>query len=364
MSWKRILFAALFIVCNLAAREVPVRYFLEDGVERSGNFVQLARDTVHLSIPADSGKHSDLLVYKLDVRRIIRSDNDTLIDLTLTDYVVPELPVDSVAIAPPYPAGNATIRVISEPAACRLYINGRDLDVITPYTISGIKAGKYELSVRKYLKDVDWWSSEKVKLKENETLTVKLELKRPRTELSVITLPEAAEVYIDREPSLSRMPDYETDVTISGIRPTVSTTLHLRKIGYQDTSVTTEVRAFMPNMIYVEMEPIRDNLALLEMQNEFNAERRSRWIGRGLLWSSIAPIVAGGVLWYLAEQDWKKAAEAKDKYNAAAFETDKTAGYLSDNRKYNDAGDTKIAIGASLGAVGLALAITGVVLQF
>ncbi len=70
------------------------------------------------------------------------------------------------------------------------------------------------------------------------------------------------------------------------------------------------------------------------------------------------------MLWYLAERDWQKASDLKDKYAEAAFASDKTDQFIKDNKDYNDKGDIKMIAGASLGAVGLSLAISGILLQF
>lgn len=361
---KQILAFLVVLAACVSAREVPVRYYLEDNAERFGTFLKLERDTVSLRVLNPDSTRSELRLYKLEFRRILHVDSDTLINLDLSDFFYPDPIVEEEVVIPPFPAGNSYIKVISEPEACRLYINGKDLDVLTPYTIANVKAGKYEVSIRKYLKDVDWWGSEKIRLKENETLTVKIKLKRPRTDLTIISLPEAAEVYLDEEPSLYSMPSYYTDATLRGIRPQVEATLRLRKIGYIDTVITTEIKAFTPNMVYIEMEPIRDNLAILEMQTEFNKLRQKKWIGRGLIWGSIAPIIGGGVLWFLAERDWQKAADLKEKYEASAFQSAKTDEFIADNKSYNNSGDTKMIIGASLGAAGIIMGGIGIALQF
>lgn len=363
---KRINLAVGWLIACVWAREVPVRYFLDDGAEHSAVFVKLQNDSVYVrSTPTEEGQEPvESVLYKLEVRRMVQVENDSLVNLDLKDFVFPDPVIEEVHVEPPYPAGHSFIKVTSEPEASRVYINGKDLSVLTPYVIPNVREGKYEVSVRKYLKDVDWWGSQKIKLKENETLSVHIKVERPRTELTIVSLPEAAEVYVDDEPSLYHMPPHYTDVTIKGIRPQLSAKLHFRKVGYLDTAITTEIVAFMPNMVYVEMEPIRDNLAMLEMQNEFNQKRKKKWIGRGLLWGSIAPFLAGGVLWYFAERDWEKAADFKEKYNRAAFQSAQTDSFIADNKSYNESGDTKMIVGASLGALGLALASVGVVFQF
>ena len=158
------------------------------------------------------------------------------------------------------------------------------------------------------------------------------------------------------------MPKYLTDVAIE-TEPSVAKTVYMRKIGYLDTAVTVEVRAFMPNPIYVELEAV-DNSSVVEMQREYDRERAKRRIGRGLLWSSIAPIIAGGVFWYLAERDWSDAADKKSAYNKSAFESPDTQKLLKKNKDLNDSGDTKGLIGLGFGVVGVGLFVTGFVLAF
>jgi hypothetical protein len=171
-------------------------------------------------------------------------------------------------------------------------------------------------------------------------------------------------VFINEVPTVNIMPHYMTDVVVDGIRPQAKTSLYFRKVGYRDTTIVTEIKAFMPNLINVEMEPILDDLALIEEQNAFNDERSKRRIGRGLLWSSIVPIIAGGVMWYLAEKDWSDAADKKKAYGMSAFESPDTQKMVKDNHDLNKSGDTKAGIGVGLGVVGIGLLVAGFVLAF
>ena len=119
----------------------------------------------------------------------------------------------------------------------------------------------------------------------------------------------------------------------------------------------------MPNPVYVELEAV-DNSSVVEMQREYDRERTRRYIGRGLLWSSIAPIIAGGVFWYLAERDWSDAADKKTAYNKSAFESADTQKLVKKNKDLNDSGDTKGLIGLGFGILGVGLFVTGFVLAF
>jgi hypothetical protein len=215
----------------------------------------------------------------------------------------------------------------------------------------------------KNLKDVDWWGSQTIKINDDSLNRVSISLERPQTRLTIATLPEAVEVYLDKQPNESVMPEYMTDVVIDDIDPSLKAVVYLRKMGYLDTAIVTEIKAYMPNPLYVEMQSV-DNLSVVEMQREYNEERTKRWWGRGVLWSSIAPFIAGGVFWYLAERDWSDAADKKDTYKLSAFESEDTRQLVRDNKNLNDSGDKKAVIAAGLGALGLGLLTLGFVLAF
>jgi hypothetical protein len=236
------------------------------------------------------------------------------------------------------------------------------LEMTAPDTIKNIKPGKYTISVKKKLKDVDWWGTQTVKINADSLNKVKIEVERPRTKLTVATIPDGVEVYLDKQPNESVMPEYLTDVSFE-TEPSVSKVVYLRKVGYLDTALTVEVRAFMPNPVYVELSAV-DNSSVVEMQREYDRERSRRYVGRGLLWGSIAPIIAGGVLWYLAERDWSDAADKKTVYNKSAFESPDTQRLVKKNKDLNDSGDTKGIIALGLGVVGAGLFVTGFVLAF
>lgn len=326
------------------------------------------RDSIRTKFVADSMAREAAIpmeskyikIFKLDFKRLWNIEDSVMIDLMLKDYVVP----DSIEEEEPiYPEGKANLFVSSVPDSCRLFINGEDLELVTPDTIRNIKPGKYTISIVKHLKDVDWWGAKTVKINGDSLNRVSIPLDRPQTRLTIATIPEAVEVYFDKQPTESIMPEYMTDVVIDDVEPSLKAVIYLRKMGYLDTAIVTEIKAFMPNPINVEMQTV-DNLSVVEMQREYNEERTKRWWGRGILWSSIVPFVAGGVLWYFAEQDWSDAADKKDSYDLSAFESEDTRQLVKDNKELNDNGDKKAGVAIGLGALGLGLLAVGFVFAF
>lgn len=301
-------------------------------------------------------------VFRLDLKRLYNLEDKEMIDLSLSDYVVP-LIVEKEEEIELYPPGSANLLVVSSPEACSLFVNGIPLKQVAPDTIKNIKPGKYTISVMKVLRDVEWWGTAVVKINGDSLNRVEIPVERPSTRLTLNTNPEAVEVYIGEEPSVSKMPDYMTDVVVNDLQPQLQLSLHFRKVGYRDTTITTEVKAFMPNLVNVALTSV-DDIEYIQQQREFNQTRSKKRIGRGLLWSSIAPLIAGGVMWYLAERNWSDAADKKHEYDRSVFDSEKAQQLISDNHDLNHSGDVKGGIAIGLGALGLGLLTAGIVLAF
>ncbi len=312
---------------------------------------------------AAAKKNPYIKIFRFELKRLYNMEDEVMIDLSLSNYIVPEIKEEVEKDL--YPPGKANLLVVSTPEACSLFVNGIPLKIVAPDTIKNIKPGKYTISVMKVLKDVEWWGSAVVRINADSLNKVTIPVLRPSTRLTLNSNPEAAEVYVNEEPSLNKMPDYMTDAIVDNVKPQVKATIFFRKVGYRDTSVTMEIKPYMPNLAYVDMTPVLDDLEFIEEQNAFNKERSLRRIGRGLLWGSIVPILAGGVLWYLAERDWSDAADKKKAYESlSAFDSEGTRQMVRDNHKLNDRGDTKCGVAIGLGALGVGLLAAGIVLAF
>ena len=311
-----------------------------------------------------ANKNPFIKFFRLDLKRLYNLEDKVMIDLTLSNYVVPEPVVEEEPAMELYPPGKANLLVQSTPDVCSLFVNGIPLGQVTPDTIKNIRPGKYTISVMRVLKDVEWWGSTIVKINADSVNVVSIPVQRPSTRITLNTDPEAVEVFINKVPTENIMQQYMTDVVIEDVKPQASVDIYLRKVGYRDTMITTEIKAFMPNFINVEMQPVLDDLPFIEEQKAFNAERSQRRTGRYMLLGSIAPFLAGGILWYFAERDWSDAADKKKAYNLSAFESEDTKKMVKDNHDLNHSGDIKGIVAAGLGAVGLCLFTIGFVWSF
>jgi len=323
---------------------------------------EIRQQEIKDSLEAEA-KNPFIKIYRYELKRLYNLEDDVMIDLSLSDYVVPEIVIEEEKIEL-YPPGKANLLVVSEPEACSLFVNGIPLKQVAPDTIKNIKPGKYTISVMKVLKDVEWWGSAVVRINADSLNKVNIPVLRPTTRLTVNTDPEAVEVFVNEVPSEYVMPHFVTDVVVENIKPMPSATIYLRKVGYRDTSVTVEVRPFMPNLVNVEMTAVTD-VEFIEDQKNYDKARSKHRLGRGLLWGSIAPIVAGGVLWYLAERNWSDAADKKKAYTKlSAFDSDDTRQMVKDNHDLNRSGDIKGGIAAGLGVVGVSLLTVGIIFAF
>jgi hypothetical protein len=146
-------------------------------------------------------------LFKYDFKRLINVESGEMVDLTLSDYEYTEEEEEEEYI-PLYPEGKANLLVKSIPEACSLFVNGVPLEMLTPDTIKNIKPGKYNISIKKRLKDVDWWGNKAVKINDDSLNVIEVEVERPSTRLTVNTVPEAVEVYLDESPNENVMPHY------------------------------------------------------------------------------------------------------------------------------------------------------------
>lgn len=345
---------------------------LETALEKEDNRVkmeeiakveeEIRQREIQDSIAADSA-NPYIKIYRFNLKRLFNLEDNVMIDLSLSNYVVPVVVVEEKTMEL-YPQGKGKLFVVSNPAACSLFVNGVPINQIAPDTIRNIRPGKYTISVMKVLKDVEWWGSKVVRIEEDTLTKVTIPVLRPSTRLTLNTNPEAVEVFVNRVPTVNIFPNYMTDVVVENVKPQPKADIYFRKVGYRDTTVSIEIKAYMPNLVNVEMTPVLDDMEFIEQQKAFNVERSQRRIGRCLLLGAIAPFIAGGVLWYMAERDWSDAADKKKSYNRSAFASGDTDRMVKRNHKLNDNGDTKGIIAGGLGVLGLGLVTAGIVLAF
>jgi hypothetical protein len=147
-----------------------------------------------------ANKNPFIKYFRLDLKRLYDMENRTMIDLTLSNYVVPEPVVEDEQEMELYPPGKANLLVLSTPDACSLFVNGIPLKQVAPDTIKNIKPGKYTISVMKVLKDVEWWGSAIVKINADSLNTISIPCSARLRELRSIRTPKLWKCSLTRFP--------------------------------------------------------------------------------------------------------------------------------------------------------------------
>ena len=114
------------------------------------------------------------------------------------------------------------------------------------------------------VKDVERWGVQVVKINGDSLNRVSVPMLKPATRLTLNTVPENVEVFLNEAPTEDVMPHFMTDITVDNVKPQVSAVLHFRKVGYRDTSLTVEIRPYMPNLVNVELAPVLDDLDFIQ----------------------------------------------------------------------------------------------------
>ncbi len=364
MTRLTLLFLLWFSTMLAWSRPVGARFVLPDGQEFTGRFLVLHSDSVFYEV-ADGDTNKQMSLYKLDLKKVQILEDQSLVDLSLSHFEVTTQLAAVEDTVKHLETGKMTLIVESDPADARVYVDDLLLEGLTPLVIPNLANKEFKVMARKYLRGVDWWGETRIKQeKKEDTLRVRIKLEKPRTLLTIQSNPSEAEIYIDTFPSLERMPNLYSNTTIVDIEPGPDRSITLFKVGYYDTTVNVSVEAFMPNLLGVNLRPIDEDLQKLQSQIDFVSARKRKYIGRGLTWASIAPWIGAGVLWVMAEKDWKEAVKYKDYYADAAFVSSETESFIENNKKYNDSGDLKMSIAAGSAALGLLLSSLGVILQF
>ena len=148
---------------------------------------------------AAAKKNPYIKIFRFELKRLYNMEDEVMIDLSLSNYIVPEIKEEIEKDL--YPPGKANLLVVSEPEACSLFVNGIPLKIVAPDTIKNIKPGKYTISVMKVLKDVEWWGSAVVRIDADSLNKVTIPVVRPSTRLTLNTNPEAVEVYVGEKPT-------------------------------------------------------------------------------------------------------------------------------------------------------------------
>lgn len=260
--------------------------------------------------------------------------------------------------------GPSYVKMESDPEGAIITIPGRDDVCRTPCTFALGDTTKTEVYAYWNVGGQLWGVKKSVTPIPNDTTMLSVKLKKVKPEIRIYTIPENAYIYAGSAPlTPSTKPLGKSPNTFPIYDPGTSF-IQIRKEGFRDTLVTFYASPTEITDITVNLTPLNNPIEL-EAQKEWVKARQKNFIGKVLMGSSIAPIIAGGLLTLLAYQDYDDAQKIKDelKTPAAAGGTNFQA-KVDKNHDLVEKGDRKIIIGGSLLGCGVLMFGAGILLSF
>lgn len=247
----------------------------------------------------------------------------------------------------------ATLSMASEYAICK-----------TPCTFALQDTGKIKLYAYWNVDQQLWGSEASLRPIPGDTAKISLRLKRVNPELRLITSPAGAEIFRGDETITSKSEAIGKAPGSFPIWEPGMIHFKLRKLGFQDTLVSVFVPPTSETTVNINLELATD-IEEVQAQELWQKERRTQFLGKTLMGSSIAPIVVGAIFTYLAYLDYEDADDIKSDLSIpAASGGTKYQAKLKQNKDLVDKGDTKMIVGGSLIGAGIALFGVGLFLTF
>ena len=356
---------------------------LRGGQYREVEFLGMADDTLEVRGTLDDGTSREVRVPKSALASV-HFEGAVELDLSRSEGACPDAgepearaavspdsaAADSVPAEPapppppepkPEPPRLATLEVTASEEGLRVWIDGRETKERTPASIDSLEPGDYFVEVRWLVEQNTWAAQKRVTLRPGERKRVHLVPERVRPILSIRSVPEPAELWLEPEPdrmrpSKLRTPYRRIDVDL-GLYPVT-----LAAEGYRDTSFVILLEANRPNALLVEMTPLSD--AERAAQAAFLKRRARRNAGKTLLWSAVPPLGAAVALFALADHDYELAREKKRRIEGVVVDRGPHFDRLkSRNRALAEGGDKKRLGGWVFTGLGGALLVAGAVLS-
>ena len=256
------------------------------------------------------------------------------------------------------------IFIDTDPESATISRPEKDAICKSPCTFAVTDTGKIEVNAYWNVDKHLWGAQTFVNPIPGDTVKVSLKLKRVIPEIKIVSNPVGVEIFpgqdeITRDSkSLGKTPKIIT-LTTPGMAH-----LRLRKEGYRDTLVNFYVAPVSELSLDITMEHLSD-FDEIKKQAEWVHQRRMSFIGKVLMGSSIAPVLAGSLLLYLAQQNYDDADDIKSELSMPS--SAKGENYQKKKKKNRDlvnTGDRNTIIGGTLIGTGIAVFGLGLVLTF
>jgi len=256
------------------------------------------------------------------------------------------------------------IKMESDPEGATITVPGKDEICRTPCTFATLDTSKTDIYAYWNVNDQIWAIKKTIHPIPEDTTKISVKLKKAKPELRVFTVPEGAYIYAGSTPLTPRTSHIGKSPNKFPINEPGTSYIQIRKEGYRDTLVSFFASPTEVTNVNVTLTPI-SNPVELELQKQWVKERKKSFVGKVLMGSSVAPILAGALLTYLGTQDYNDAQAIKDQLKIpASLNGEHYQAKVKENHDLVKKGDRKIIAGGSLVGTGLLMFGIGILLTF
>lgn len=256
------------------------------------------------------------------------------------------------------------IKLESEPEGATITIPGKDDICKTPCTFAVEDTDKVDIYAYWKVNNQIWGAKKIIKPIPQDTAKFSLKLKKVKPELRVYTLPEGAYIFAGSAPLTPTTKPIGISPNKFDLSDPGSSFIQIRKEGFKDTLVSFYANPTEATNINVTLQPITTPIEM-ELQKEWVKEQKKDFVGKVLMGSSIAPLLAGALLVYLANQDYDDAKQIRDRLSTpATFNGTHFQAQVNKNRDLVKKGDRKMTIGGSLIGTGIIMLGVGFLISF
>ena len=234
----------------------------------------------------------------------------------------------------------------------------------TPCTFVTRDTSKLELYAYWNVDNKLWAAKKVIKPMPFDTTKTSLKLEPSYPQIQIQTNPSGAEIFIGQEPLMVQSKSLARTPCNLFVNDPGSTTIQIRREGYKDTVMSVFVSPVEKTFLNVDLAPLASENDFFA-QKEWIRKRNMRFAGHVLMGASIAPIIAGAIVSYMASVNYSDADEIKEDLNRHVSAGGAKYQELKDeNHDLVKKGDQKMVVGGSLIGAGLLMLGVGFVLTF
>lgn len=327
---------------------------------------ELVCDTTN---PEEPKNVSDKIVSARISLSVFNSFSDALAENKLSN-LAKQLQGDSIQPptatpkADPIKDGPSYVKMETDPDGATITLPGKDDICKTPCTFAIDDTSKVDVYAYWNVGSQLWGVKKTFKPIPHDTTKISARLKKVKPEFRIFTIPEGAYIYAGSAPlSPSTEPIGKSPSKYDIYEPGTSF-IQIRKEGFRDTLVSFYASPTEVTDVSVTLHPIT-NPAELVQQDEWVKARKKDFIGKVLMGSSIAPIIAGAIVTFLATRDYDDAKTIKDQLEKpAASGGAHYQAKVQENHDLVEKGDRKMIVGGSLLGAGALMLGVGFLLTF